>query len=151
MENSPSAESATTTHNHRGSCHCGAVRFEAIVNVFEGASKCNCSICLKVSGIGAVTKPEAFTLLEGEGSLSEYAWGGKTATRYFCKHCGIHCFGRGHLAELGGDYVSLNVNTLDDVDPSTLPLVYWDGRHNNWHAGPRSEPWPVFATASAKR
>jgi hypothetical protein len=151
MENTPSAQSATATPNHRGSCHCGAVRFEAIVNVVEGASKCNCSICLKVSNIGAVTKPEAFTLREGEASLSEYAWGGKTATRYFCKHCGVHCFGRGHLAELGGDYVSINVNTLDDVDPSTLTLVHWDGRHNNWHAGPRPEPWPVFATPNAER
>lgn len=150
MENDTSTQTPPATPKHRGSCHCGAVRFEATVSL-DGASKCNCSICLKVSSIGAVAKPEAFTLLQGEDSLSAYAWGGKTATRYFCRHCGIHCFGRGHLAELGGDYVSLNVNTLDDVDPSTLRLVHWDGRHDNWYAGPRSEPWPVFATASGER
>jgi hypothetical protein len=98
-----------------------------------------------MSQTGAITKPDAFRLLEGESSVSEYAWGRKTSTFYFCKHCGIHVYGRGHLAELGGDFVSVNVNTLDDVDPNTLPLVHWDGRHDNWHAGPRPQPWPVSA------
>ncbi len=129
---------------HRGSCHCGAVRYEVRLDLAR-ASKCNCSICLKMSNTGAITQPDAFRLLEGEPSLSEYAWGRRTATFHFCKQCGIHVFGRGHLAELGGDYVSINVNTLDDVDPNTLPLVHWDGRHDNWHAGPRPEPWPVSA------
>jgi hypothetical protein len=144
MENAKSTESKASTH--RGSCHCGAVRFEASLSL-EGVSRCNCSVCLKVGGISGLTQPDAFTLLQGEGSLSEYAWGGKTATRYFCKHCGVHCFARGYLAEVGGDYVALNVNALDDVDPNALAPVHWDGRHDNWHAGPRPAPWPVFADA----
>lgn len=61
----------------------------------------------------------------------------------------MHCFGRGHLEELGGDYVSVNVNTLDDIDPSLLQVVYLDGRHNNWDAGPRSTPWPIHGVAAA--
>jgi hypothetical protein len=40
--------------------------------------------------------------------------------------------------------VALNVTTLDDVDPNTLAVVHFDGRHNNWMAGPRPAPWPVF-------
>ena len=24
-------------------------------------------------------------------------------------------------------------------------VIYWDGRHNNWEAGPRPTPWPVSA------
>jgi hypothetical protein len=120
------------------------VRYEATLSL-EGASKCNCSICSKLSSITGITKPDAFTLLAGEASLSEYAWGGKTATRYFCKHCGVHCFARGYLDVLGGDYVALNVTTLDDVDPNALQLVHFDGRHNNWQAGPRPTPWPVFS------
>jgi len=141
----PSPEPRT----HRGSCHCGAVRFEAELTVTAGASKCNCSICQRIGAIGAITTPARFRLLDGEASLSEYTWGHKISTRYFCKHCGVHCFGRGHLAELGGDFVSVNVNTLEDVDPSALSLVYWDGRHDNWHAGPRDTPWPVFTAPSA--
>jgi len=80
-----------------------------------------------------------------ESDLSTYAWGGKTATRYFCKHCGVHCFARGNLPQLGGDYVSINLNALDEVDPRDVKVVYWDGRHDNWQAGPRDIAWPVVA------
>jgi hypothetical protein len=82
---------------------------------------------------------------QGEADLSAYAWGGKISTRYFCKHCGIHCFARGHLAEVGGDYVSVNLNTLDDLDPRNVKVAHWDGRHDNWHAGTRDTPWPIVA------
>ena len=78
-----------------------------------------------------------------------YAWGGKTARRYFCKICGVHCFARGYLAEVGGDYVSINLNAIDDIEVAELPLVYWDGRHNNWYAGTRATPWSVFASPPA--
>ncbi len=126
---------------NRGSCHCGNVRFEVTLDATQ-ASRCNCSICTKTAVLGAMTKPEDFVLLEGEAALGSYVWGGKISTRFFCKHCGVHCFGRGHLAELGGDYVSVNVNCLDDVDPIDVSVVYWDGRHDNWQAGPRATPWP---------
>jgi hypothetical protein len=130
---------------YSGGCHCGAVRFEVQLDLAAGASRCNCSICTKTAQTGASVKPEAFKLLSDPGATSSYQWGGKTATRYFCKTCGIHCFARGHLAELGGDYVSVNYNCLDQVDPSTLAITYWDGRHNNWYAGTRPVPWPIFA------
>lgn len=135
-------------HTYRGSCHCGAVRFEAELTL-DSLSRCNCSICTKINGAGTFAKPAAFRLLAGDDALGAYAWGAKISTRYFCKHCGVHCFGRGHLAELGGDFVSVNANTLEDVDPSRLPSVFWDGRHDNWQAGPRDVPWPVFGEASA--
>jgi hypothetical protein len=71
--------------------------------------------------------------------------GGKTGTRYFCKTCGILCFLRGHLDVLGGDYVSINLNTLDEVELTNVKVEYWDGRHDNWMAGSRAVPWPMFA------
>jgi hypothetical protein len=126
---------------HVGSCHCGAVRFEFELDASKPAGRCNCTICTKTSQLGTIVKPQAFALLQGEESLSFYEWGGKTARRFFCKHCGIHCFGRGHLPQLGGDYVSVNLNSVDDLELMDLPVVYWDGRHNNWEAGPRSRPW----------
>jgi hypothetical protein len=144
---SHSNESATATkpgiRKHPGSCHCGAVRFEVTVDA-SSASRCNCSICNKVGQLGAIVKPAAFTLLGGEESLSAYEWGGKISKRFFCKHCGIHCFARGHLAEVGGDYVSVNFLCLDDVDPADVRVTHWDGRHNNWQAGMRPAPWPIF-------
>jgi len=130
---------------HQGSCHCGAVRFEAEVDLNAGASRCNCSVCMKVAMTGCIVPPGAFRLLSGEDHLSEYVWGGRVSRRYFCKNCGVHCFARGHLEVLGGDYVAVYVNCLDGVDVNALPLQHWDGRHDNWQGGPRSTPWPVQA------
>ena len=130
-----------------GSCHCGAVHFQLMADLDQGASRCNCSVCTKLGYLGGIAKPEAFTLLAGEDSLSFYEWGGKTARRFFCKHCGSHCFARGYLAEVGGHYVSVNYNCLDGVELDPIKVVHWDGRHNNWDAGPRDRPWPILPPA----
>lgn len=129
---------------HEGSCHCGAVTFEVEVDATQG-SRCNCSICTKIASIGTIAKPDALTIKQGEADLSSYTWGHKVSTRYFCKHCGIYLFSRGHLAELGGDYVGVYLNALDDVDPADIALTYWDGRHDNWQAGPGTKPYPIKA------
>jgi hypothetical protein len=132
---------------HAGSCHCGAVRFEVELDLGQGGGRCNCSICVKISSFNTIVKPAAFRLLSGEDALGVYEWGAKVSRRYFCKQCGVHCFGRGHLAELGGDFVSVSLNALDGVELAGLNVVYWDGRHNNWHAGPRDTPWPIVDRA----
>jgi hypothetical protein len=135
---------AKEPRNHQGSCHCGAVRFEVEMDASAGGM-CNCSVCTKVGALSGLVKPEAFRLLSGEQSLCFYEWGGKTAKRYFCKQCGITCFSRGYLEQIGGAYVSVNLNALDDVDPARVKVGHWDGRHDNWQAGQRTEPWPIFA------
>lgn len=132
---------------HQGSCHCGSIRFQVRFDAGAGGTRCNCSICTKTSIKGVLVKPAAFTLLSDPESpeMGRYVWGSKTGQRFFCKSCGIHCFGRGHLEQLGGDYVTVNLNAVDDVDAALLPTLYWDGRHDNWQAGPRPTAWPVVA------
>jgi len=126
-----------------GGCHCGAVRFEAALAPDGPGSRCNCTVCTKTAVTSGMTKPADFTLLAGEDQLRAYEWGAKISRRFFCGRCGVHCFGRGYLEEIGGDYVAVNLNCLDGFDPATVPVIYWDGRHDNWHAGPRPTPWPV--------
>ena len=138
---------AVTVRKLAGSCHCGAVRFEAELPADLRGSRCNCSICTRTAVTSAIVKPAAFSLLSGSAELHDYAWGARISTRYFCKHCGVHCFGRGFLAEVGGDYVAVNLNCVEEVDVSELPLLHWDGRHDNWEGGPRSTPWPVRRAA----
>lgn len=58
----------------------------------------------EINQLSGRVKPDALRLLTPESALGAYAWGGKIATRYFCKTCGVHCFAKGHLAELGGDF-----------------------------------------------
>ncbi|MDB4966900.1 MAG: aldehyde-activating protein [Myxococcales bacterium] len=130
---------------HTGGCHCGAVRFEADLDLGNPVGACNCTLCTKRGVLGAIVKPAELRVLAGEENLGDYSWGPKTAHFLFCKTCGIHVFGRGHLVELGGAYASVNVTCIDDIDPATLEVVYFDGRHDNWQAGVRDTPWPVHA------
>lgn len=130
------------TTKHTGSCHCGNVKFEVRIDASRG-SRCNCSICTKTSQLGSVVKPAAFELQTPKAELSFYEWGTKMGRRYFCKTCGIHVFGAGHLEQLGGDFVSVNLNTLDDIDTSEVEVTHWDGRNDNWQAGDRPAPWPM--------
>jgi hypothetical protein len=148
MENSKQNR-MVTGNVHSGSCHCGAVRFEVELDAELRGSRCNCSICTRTAVTSAIVKPSAFTLLTPEAELGSYAWGAKISTRSFCRHCGVHCFGKGHLAEVGGDYVAVNLNCVDELDVSTIPVMYWDGRHNNWQSGPSDKPWPLAAADGA--
>ncbi|CAM3492804.1 GFA family protein [Corallococcus sp. ZKHCc1 1396] len=133
---------------YTGGCHCGAVRYEATVNLAD-VSRCNCTFCTKYGDGGSTSmKPEAFRLLKGQEDVTQYARKGSPNSRSFCKHCGVMCFGAGDVPELGGAFRSIHIGTLDDVDPSLLTYQYWDGRHDNWMAGSRSSPWPFQATVS---
>lgn len=124
---------------YRGSCHCGAVRYEADIEFNAGTAKCNCSICGKLRYWGALIEPDDFRLLSGESALSDYRFNTKNAENLFCKHCGVHSFHRGFVEAIGGAYVSINLACLDDLEPTELleaPVKYKDGRNNNWLSVP---------------
>ena len=128
-----------STKTYSGSCHCRAVRFEAEIDLSQGAGKCNCSICRKARHWAVMIKPEAFRLIAGEDALSDYTFGGHIMHHLFCKHCGVRPFGHGTLQELGGAYYSVALACLDDIDVRELieaPVTYFDGLHDNWWEAP---------------
>jgi hypothetical protein len=123
---------------YTGSCHCGQVRFECELDLSQGTSRCNCSICSKSRFWKAIVKSDAFRLIEGEKALKEYQFGSHNIHHFFCGQCGVRTFGRGRLEELG-EFYAVNVTCLDEVTPKELdaaPIRYEDGRNNNWAKAP---------------
>jgi hypothetical protein len=124
---------------YHGSCHCGAVRFEAEIDLAAGTGKCNCSICTKRRNWGALLKPEAFTLLSGEAVLSDYSFGTGQGSHRFCSKCGCAPFSEGNVPEIGGAFVSVQLGSLDDATDAELaaaPVNYSNGRDNAWWQPP---------------
>lgn len=123
---------------YHGSCHCGAVRFEADIDLGRGTLRCNCSICVKSRFWPAIVAPEAFRLLAGEGDLSRYQFGSGINQHPFCRHCGVRAFGTGRSPRWG-DFYAVNLGCLDDASDAELaaaPVTCLDGRHDDWHAVP---------------
>jgi hypothetical protein len=124
---------------YKGSCHCGAVKFEADIDLAQGTNKCNCTICTKTRNWNVIVKPGAFRLLSGEDAVSDYQFGSKAGHHLFCRNCGVRSFERGYVEQIGGDYISIKLASLDDVDPQELiaaPVKYANGRDNSWWTPP---------------
>lgn len=124
---------------YQGSCHCGAVRFEADIDLSQGTGKCNCSFCAKTRFWGVMVKPAAFRLKAGDEELGDYQFGSKSVHHYFCKHCGVRPFGEGYIEEIGGAFYTVNLACLDNVELNELieaPIHYADGLNNNWREAP---------------
>ena len=62
-----------SVETYTGSCHCGAIRFEADLDLDEGSNRCNCSYCAKVRAWFAFAKgPQRFRLLDGRNISAGY-------------------------------------------------------------------------------
>jgi hypothetical protein len=124
---------------YQGSCHCGAVKYEAELDLEAGSGRCNCSICGKARAWGIVIKPDKFKLQTAADALADYNPRGGPGHYRFCKVCGIRTHGDGDIPEIGGAFVSINVATLDvphDV-LAAIPVKYSDGKNDNWWNEPQ--------------
>jgi len=123
---------------YAGGCHCGAVRFEADLDLSRGTCRCNCSICRRNRFWAAVALPGGFRLLSGEGELTEYLFNTRKNQHFFCRHCGVRAFGVGNETPMGKMY-GINVGCLDGLSEeelSKLPVTYVDGMHDRWPERP---------------
>jgi len=128
---------------YTGTCHCGAIRFEADLDLDEGSNRCNCSYCAKARAWFAFAKgAKRFRLLDGAG-VSEYRWtppghDEPHLTFTFCRTCGVRTFAQGELESLGGIFHAVHVPTLD-LSPEQLaaiPVRYINGRDGRYDQAP---------------
>lgn len=123
---------------YRGSCHCGAVKFEADLDLSQSTYRCNCSICRRTRFWPAVAKSEGFRLLAGDEDLTRYLFNTKKNHHCFCKHCGVRAFGVGNDTPMGKMY-GVNVMCLEEVtdeELSKLPITCVDGLNDRWQSAP---------------
>ena len=123
-----------------GGCHCGAVRFQADVDLGAGTTKCNCTICTKMRLWSVNARQNAFRLLSGEADLTDYRGKNPVAHHTFCRHCGIRPFEWVDVPNMTGEkYYNINVACLDGLDIDELmgaPITYCDGLNGDWGSRP---------------
>ena len=90
---------------HSGSCHCGAVRYEADIDLAVGSMRCNCSLCTKARAWFAFVNAPHLRMISGADALADYQWeppGRQAALHYrFCKTCGVRVFAHGDHKSIG--------------------------------------------------
>jgi hypothetical protein len=106
----------------KGHCHCGNITLGL---EWEGnppeipARACGCSFCVKHGGVWTSNPKARLTVAVGDASLvSHYAFGTGTATFHVCARCGVVPLVTSEIADRL--YAVVNVNTLENVDPSWL-------------------------------
>lgn len=109
---------------HRGSCHCGAIRFE-VEGEITGVEVCNCSICSRTAYLHWYVPPERFRLLTPRESIETYRFHTRVAQHHFCRRCGISPF---RVARSDPDKIDVNVRCLEGVELAGLPVTRFDGR-----------------------
>ena len=96
----------------RGSCLCGAVRFE-VTEPFSTVTYCHCASCKKLTGgagtVNGRTRRDSIRVLEGRELLRTYQPDEGTA-KTFCSSCGSNLFG-GWWPE--AETVSVRLSALD--------------------------------------
>lgn len=113
---------------YEGGCHCGAVRFSLTKpQEIREAVACDCSLCTKKGILLAAAEEPELTLTQGKDVLTNYQFGTKTASHWFCPTCGIHVLTR---PRMNPQRYAVNVRCLDryrEIEP-TLTIVPFDGQ-----------------------
>lgn len=114
-----------------GSCHCGAVQFEAPEPT--ELTSCNCSYCDRVGALWAYCTPDQFRLLTVPERLSSYQFGGYIGVHHHCAVCGCATHGRapdfsGGEPEFDHPIIGCNVRMAPDFDRSGVEVRGLDGR-----------------------
>lgn len=112
---------------HKGSCHCGNVKFEFEGDISQGMT-CNCSICARKGTILTFVPEEKFKLLAGESAQTEYLFNRKAIHHLFCKTCGVESFAKAVDPRTGAPTVAINIRCVEGFDSKSVTTKEFNGR-----------------------
>ena len=113
----------------RGACHCGAVRFEVVLDGgLDSRRRCDCSFCRMRGAVAVSARLEDLTITAGEETLTEYRFNTGTARHWFCSVCGIYTH---HRRRSDPSQYGINVACLEGLGPFDFDAVeVTDGVHH---------------------
>ena len=114
---------------HRGGCHCQRVRFEVQAPAELVLYECNCSICAMVGYQHLIVTADAFRLLKGAESLSNYRFNTGAAQHLFCAVCGVKSY---YVPRSHPEGISVNARCLDAGTIGSMSVAPFNGRE--WEA-----------------
>ena len=103
-----------------GSCHCGNVRFE-VEGDLNGATACNCSICLRKGSLLWFVPREQLRVLSAAENIATYTFNRQVVQHRFCAVCGIHPYGEG-ADPTGKPMAAINIRCLEGIDLEKVPV-----------------------------
>jgi len=112
---------------HLGSCHCGAVRFEAEAPSHLRVFRCNCSICRKKQNNHFIIPKRQFKLLSGQDYLTTYTFNTGQAQHLFCRQCGVQSF---YSPRSNPDCYGVMPHCIDSPTIESIEYLDFDGE--NW-------------------
>lgn len=121
-------------NTYRGSCHCGAVIFEADLDLTQSSYRCNCSICRRTRFWPAVARADGFRLLTGQDQLTQYLFNTRKNQHWFCRVCGVRTHGVGTDTPIGV-MVGVNLGCLEgvtDEELARIPITHIDGLNDRF-------------------
>ena len=132
-----------TTTTLRGSCLCGAVRYQA-VGVAQRFLHCHCSRCRKATGTGHASnlfmQPGTLQYLRGQENMRSFKL--PEALRFTNSFC-VVCGSRLPRQASGSDVVMIPAGSLDDEPPIRAQARIFDASRAPWSCA--GDDLPVHA------
>ncbi|CAH0339219.1 GFA family protein [Rhizobium sp. CECT 9324] len=123
-----------------GSCHCGAIRYEADVDPQE-VGICHCVDCQRLTGgayrVSVGVEPHNFRVLAGTARrYRKVADSGRPSDQFFCDTCGSPLW----RVDATGSSIAIRLGTVDQRQALTPNHQSWTGSALQWVSDIRDIP-----------
>ncbi|CAG0917459.1 unnamed protein product [Notodromas monacha] len=109
---------------HKGSCHCGTVKWQVYADEEISVIECNCSVCKKKHSRYFIVPLDHFCITAGHEHLLTYSFNTHTAKHNFCRTCGVQSF---FIPRTNPDAVGIMPHCIDSLTVKKEKVIKFDG------------------------